>query len=205
MKTKKILFSFCRYNAPNLIIFGRSVVTKMTGNANFTTPDPALANVTAAIDDFEIMAAIALDGSKKAKSNMKESRKKLIALLRSLVLYVEKIAAGDENILISSGFEVSKDPKASQRDAFFVLQGVDSGSVTIGCIAYPKAGAYLWFRSAGKDLPVTEKDWLFVASSTQRKMLLSNLAPGQTFWFICRAVTPQGIMEWSDPIHFYVQ
>jgi hypothetical protein len=202
---KKILFSFCRYNAPNLIVFGRSVVTKMTGNVNFPIPDPTLAEITEATDELEIMAAIAKDGSKLAKSNMKAAKKKLITLLRSLAWYVEKKADEDENILISSGFELSKDPQPSQRDSFFVFQGVDSGSVLIGCIAVLKAGAYLWFRSVDKDLPVAEKDWLFVAASSQRKMLLSNLVPGQTYWFIYRAVTPQGMMEWSDPIQFYVQ
>jgi hypothetical protein len=205
MKIKRILFSFCRYNAPNLIVFGRSVVTKMTGNAYFATPDPTLADVTQATDDLENMAAIAKDGSKLAKSNMNAAKKKLVAILRSLAWYVEKKADDNENILISSGFELSKDPQPSQRDAFYVLQGVESGSVMIGCIAVPRARSYLWFRSAGKDLPVSEKDWLFEAASTQRKMLLSNLAPEQTYWFIYRAVTPQGMMEWSDPIQLYVQ
>jgi hypothetical protein len=154
---------------------------------------------------LETAAAIAKDGSKLQKSNMKVAKKNLVAKLRSLAWYVEKVANGIENILISSGFELSKEPDPSQRDAFFVLAGVESGWVVIGCIAVPKAGAYLWFRSADKDLPVSDKDWLLAGASTQRKMLLIDLTPGQTYWFCYRAVTPSGMMEWSDPIQFYVQ
>jgi hypothetical protein len=205
MKLKRILLNFYRLSVAALIVFGRSVVTKMTGNSYFTTPNPALADVTTAIDDMETKAALAKDGSKVAKTSMKKAKKKLVDLLRKEAFYVEGVADGDENILVSSGFELSKDPIPSQRDAFFVLKGVDIGSVLIGCIAVPNAGAYLWFHSADKNLPVAEKDWILEGASTQRKTTLSNLVPEKTYWFIYRAVTPQGLMEWSDPIQFYVQ
>jgi hypothetical protein len=92
----------------------------MTGNSYFITPDPKMDDLTTAIDDVEIKAALAKDGSKKAKSDLKESVKKLVILLRGEAFYVEKTAKGDENILISSGFELSKEPEPSQRDDFWV-------------------------------------------------------------------------------------
>lgn len=205
MKMKRILINFWRFTAIALVLLGRSVVTKMTGNSNFTTPDPSLADVTSAIDDTEKKAALAKDGGKAAKSNLKTSRKSLINIFRDLAWYVEKTANGDENILISSGFTLSKEPVASQRDQFFVLAGIDPGTVTIGCVAYKKAGAYLWFCFAGAELPPDIKAWVLSGASTQRKTLLTGLTPGQYYWFRYRAVTPAGMMEWSDPIRFYVQ
>jgi hypothetical protein len=205
MKIKKILLSFCRLAVAALIVFGRSIVTRMTGNSHFTTPNPALADVTTAIDDLEEKAALALEGGKTATSDQKKAKKKVNDLLRKLAWYVEGVAEGDENILTSSGFNLSKDPEPSQHDAFFVLAGISSGCVLIGCFAYTGARSYLWFRSADKNLPAAEKDWILAGSSTQRKTTLCNLASGQTYWFSYRAVTPQGMMEWSDPIQFYVQ
>jgi hypothetical protein len=199
MKLKRILLSFCRFAAPALIVFGRSIVSKMTGNLFFTNPDPPLTDVTSAIDDVEKKAALAKDGSKLAKSDLKEAKKVLTTLLRSLVWYVEKIAKGDENILISSGFELSKEPEPSQRDDFWILPGMNPGELLIGCVAYLKAGAYIWQVSAGAVLPTEEKDWLFAGASTQRKTTLTGYTPETKRWFRVRPVTKDGLMPPSFP------
>jgi hypothetical protein len=39
---------------PALIKYGRAMVTAMTNNPNFTNPDPALASVTAALDELQV-------------------------------------------------------------------------------------------------------------------------------------------------------
>jgi hypothetical protein len=150
MKLKRILLGFCRYAIATLIVFGRSVVKKMTGNSYFTNPDPNMDDLSTAIDDVETKASLAQDGSKLAKSNLNEAKKFLITLLRSEAWYVENIAKGDENILISSGFELSKEPEPSQRDDFWVKRGINPGELLIGCVAYQKAGAYIWQVSAGE-------------------------------------------------------
>jgi hypothetical protein len=199
MRIKRILLSFCNYSVANLIIFARSVVSKMTGNPNFTTPDPLLADITTAIDDLEKKAALAKDGSKTAKSDLKKSKKDLIELIRSLVWYVEKIAKGIENILTSSGFELSKDPEPSQRDDFWVLHGMNPGELLIGCVAYPKAGAYIWQVSASEVMPVSDKDWLFAGASTQRKTYLTGFTPETKRWFRVCPVTAGGLMPATYP------
>jgi hypothetical protein len=205
MNTKRILLSFCRYTVAVLIVFARSVIKKMTGNAFFTTPIPSLTDVGDAVDDMEKKAALAKDGGKTAKSDLKKSRKKVNDLFRQLAWFVESTANGDENILTSSGFELSKDRLASQRDAFFVLATTVTGSVLIGCVAYKKAKAYLWFHSPGRDLPQADKEWVFGGASTQRKTILPGFETDQYYWFRYRAVTKDGMMEWSDPIQFYVK
>jgi hypothetical protein len=199
MKLKRILLSFCRFAVATLIVFGRSIVSKMTGNSFFTNPDPKLDDVTTAIDDVETKAALAKDGSKLAKSNLKEAKKVLINMLRSLAWYVEKTANGVENILISSGFELSKEPEPSQRDDFWVLRGMNPGELLIGCVAYLKAGAYIWQVSASDVLPTEEKDWLFAGASTQRKTTLTGYTPETKRWFRVRPVTPGGMMPPSFP------
>ena len=123
MKTKRVIINFMRLAIAALIVFGRSVVAKMTGNANFINPNPKLVDVTAAIDDMEAKAALAKDGSKTDKSNAKVAKKKAVDILRQLAWWVEGVANGDENILTSSGFMLSKDPEPSQRDDFFIFGG----------------------------------------------------------------------------------
>ena len=49
----KVKASLSHLNALETIALGRNVVVKMTGNANFTTPVPALTALTTAINDLE--------------------------------------------------------------------------------------------------------------------------------------------------------
>jgi len=205
MKVKRIIVRFNRLPVGVLIVTGQSIVKKMTGNPNFLTPDPPLAEVALAIKDLETKAALATDGGKRAKADQKKAKKNLVNILRLLAWYVEGIAKGDENVLLSSGFPLTKEPGPRKFDAFFVTQGINSGSVMIGCIAYPGAVGYLWFRSTDKELPASEKDWILADASTKRKMLLNDLIPDQRYWFIYRALTTNGLMEWSHPVQFLVQ
>ena len=205
MRMKRILLSFWRLVAPALIVFGRSVHTKMYNNPYFVTPNPTLASLKTALDDTETKAAIAKDGSKQDKSDLKESKKKSVNILRQLAWYVEGIADGNENILISSGFELSKEPIPSQRDDFWIIAGVGSGEMTIGCVAFPRAGAYIWQVSATSTVPAADKDWLFAGASTQRKTKLKGYTPDTKLWFRVRPVTPDGLMEGSDPILFPIR
>ncbi len=202
---KRIILNFMRFAVAVLIVFGRSVHAHMSDNEHFVTPNPTLPNIKAAIDDMETKAALAKNGSKQDKSNLKEARKKVVNLLRLSAWYVEGIAQGNENILISSGFELSKEPIPSQRDDFWIIAGVASGEMTIGCVAFPKAGAYIWQVSATSTLPAADKDWLFAGASTQRKTNLKGYTPDTKLWFRVRPVTPDGLMEGSDPILFPIR
>ncbi|MEI6124219.1 MAG: hypothetical protein WCQ95_11405 [Bacteroidota bacterium] len=205
MKVKRIKVGFMRLSVEFLIVLARFVILKITGNAFFTTPDPALADVTTATDDLETKAALALEGGKTARENLKVSRAKLVALLRSLAWYVEKIAKGSEQILVSSGFELTKDPAVSQRDAFWIVPGMNPGALLIGCKAYPNAVAYLWEESVDEKPPASDKDWSVVGTSAQRKTYLTGFTPDAKRWFRYRALTRGGLMPGSDPILFTIR
>ncbi|MEI6122151.1 MAG: hypothetical protein WCQ95_00845 [Bacteroidota bacterium] len=204
MRLRKLIFSFVRYSVDKLIVFSRSVVDKMTGNPNFTTPSPKLVDVTAAIDDVEDKAALAQGGSKLDHSNLKNSKKSLLELLRKLAKYVDVTADDDEGIIISSGFELSKEPEASQRDDFWILAGMSPGEFLIGCVAYPKAVSYLWQVSADDKLPVSDSAWLFAGVSKQRKTYLSG-TPDTKRWFRVRPLTKAGLMPASKPILYGIR
>ena len=74
----------------------------------------------------------------------------------------------------------------------------------IGCVAYPKAKAYVWELFVGTTPPEDDNLWKFVKATTQRKTQLSNLIKGSTVWFRYCAVTKEGMMVWSDPIEIVV-
>lgn len=63
----RVSLAFVRRTVAVLISFCRTVVTMMTSNSNFTTPFPALADVTTATDALETSNETAADGGRQAR------------------------------------------------------------------------------------------------------------------------------------------
>ena len=130
-----------------LVTYASSVVERMTGNASFPTPSPALATVTAAIADLqnaETAAAVRTHGAAAARN---ARRAVLVTLLQSLRMFVQSIA--DQNgetapaIIQSAGMAVKKTAVRNPR-VFAALAGANSGMVKL---VAPSAGhrvSYEW-------------------------------------------------------------
>src|SRR5271165_7526306 len=74
---------------PALINYARSIVKAMTGNPAFPNPVPALAAVTAAIDELQAAETIALTRAHGATAVRDEKRRALVSLLQPLRAYVQ--------------------------------------------------------------------------------------------------------------------
>lgn len=91
------------------------VVSKMTGNPNFATPNPDLASIT--------------DASTALQKAMKQAESKSPAdivvrntadavlrdLMSALVRYVNSVSMGNADMAVSSGFELSKKPEPAEK------------------------------------------------------------------------------------------
>lgn len=112
----KVKLELGKKNAADKVELGNKVVTQMTGNPNFTTPNPTLdavsdaaGNVSAAIGEVE--TARKLVQTKVSILDQYESV--LDGLLSQLSAYVENISNGDETIILSSGMDVQKERGSS--------------------------------------------------------------------------------------------
>ncbi|MFM2292555.1 MAG: hypothetical protein RIS29_2368 [Bacteroidota bacterium] len=75
----------------------------------FATPDPALDKVIA--ENLKLTNLInADDGTKLNREAIQAQANVVLALLKQLVFYVNKVADGDKVIILSSGFDCSNDP-----------------------------------------------------------------------------------------------
>ena len=198
-RIKRLLWSFRRYSVEVLIELVRFVIESMTGNAHFTTPDPTLAELKNLTDDLETKFLLAQTGDHVAHSDMLEARTKLEKQLKSEVLYVEKIAGGNETVLRSSGFPLTGDPNPTQRIDFWAVRGPNSGEILTGRTAYPRARAYVLQYFVGDNLPADPKLWIWAMVSTKTRIRVTGLEKGTTVWFRSCAVTPDGMMPWGDP------
>ena len=199
MKKVKVVVDFIQFSAAAKIVFDRNVLDKITNNPNFPTPDTPLTVVKTAVDKFESSYLAAQDGSRTAIAAMHSDEEVVDNHFRILAAYVDRIAAGDEVILLGSGFHLSKQPTPSTKATLTVADGAHSGSVKLIAKAVDKAGAYLW-QYAKDAQPDTDAGWTLAATSTQSTYELSGLAVATKYYFRMAAITPSGQTDYTAAV-----
>jgi hypothetical protein len=81
-------------------------IKAMTGNSNFTALASAVAACQTAYNTYLVAKADAMEGGKAETAARNARRNELVALLRALLSNVNAIANGDEEKLMSSGFQL---------------------------------------------------------------------------------------------------
>jgi hypothetical protein len=199
MKKVKVVLDFIKLAVVEKIAFYRNVIVKLTGNTTFPTPDVSLTDTKAAVDNLETSFLAARDGSHTAVSIMHDNEAAADAIFRLLAAYVDRVAAGDETKILSSGFHESKQPVSIQKATLSVNDGVNSGSVKLVAKAVEKAGAYIW-QYAKDTLPETESGWTVAGTGTRCTFELSELTVAAKYYFRVAAVTPDGTTDFSAPV-----
>ena len=120
-------------------------------------------------------------------------------IFRVLAAYVDRTAKGDESIILSSGFDTSKQPTPAQKPDLIVQNGANSGSVKLVAKAVVKSGSYIW-QSAKGSLPIDDKGWTTIGFTTQASNDVTGLEVTAIFYFRVAAVTPEGTNDFSAPV-----
>jgi hypothetical protein len=186
---------------PLLITDTQTILTSMTGNASFPAPDPALADVTTALNNFITALANAADGGVTLTATKNDMRATLVALLRDLANYVQVACNGDLTVLLSSGFPIQK----PQRNPVGVLPAPVNLTLNLGslsgeldAIVPPVFGAsvYNWRLTATANPGVV----LQSAQTTGGRTTFNGLTPGVVYVAQVNAVGAAGPSDWSNPV-----
>jgi hypothetical protein len=204
MRKVKVLMNFTRISVAMLIELARHIVSHMTGNPLFATPDVPMADIIAKTDKLEQKNIAALGGGTLHKAEMKDARLDLIDALYIEALYVDKIAKGSETLVISSGFAPTKQYVPRHYPEFRLENGEFPGEITAQHKAIAKAKSYCWQFCVSETVP-EEDAWVWKGVSTQAKMHISNLEAGKRVWVRCCGVTRYGMTPWCDPLMIQVQ
>jgi hypothetical protein len=187
---------------PALIVYAQGIVKRMTGNASFPSPTPALAVLTAAIDDLQAAETAALARTKGAAAARDEKRTALVALLQQLRSQIQVTADADvtngASIIQSAGVGVRKTATRHAR-AFAARPGPVSGVATVVAASAAPRASYEWQYSTDGG-----KTWITAPATLQAKTNISGLAQGVTVQFKYRAVTRTGEGDWSQPVSLMV-
>ena len=197
----KVKLNLQKFSITELFEFARNIVTALTGNADFPTPDPPLADVSTAADNLETAynnSQVARQDSQEKTTLMYDLREAITKIVTRLGLYVENTSEGDVAKIQSAGMDVRDEAGAS------VVPAVPEGlSATAGDMEgeidlqwEPVSNAKSYAIQQSPDPPGT---WAQAAISTKSKHSITNLTSGDKYWFRVAAVGAGGQSGWSDP------
>jgi len=186
-----------------LISTARTIVQSMTGNGSFPAPEPALATVTAAINDLETAEVSARGRTKGAVAARNQKRAALVTLLDELKAYVQKVADGDPThapaVIESAGMNLRKAVVRVKR-VFAAKAGAVSGAVELLAPSAGHRASYEWEYSTDGG-----KTWQLMPATLQAKTTTAGLPVGSTYAFRYRPVVRTGALDWSEPVSILIK
>jgi hypothetical protein len=199
----RIKLNIRNLSVPDKVARGRQIVAAMTNNSNFSTPHPALSDVTASLATLE-QAHTSLQAAKadvKAKATAEDNAEaKVNQILAQLAAYVESVAGGDETMITSAGLETKVAHSAPS--ALFSPTGLGTtagdhdGEIELSWKKVANAKSYTIQFSPD---PPTAESWTHAAVATASFATIEKLTSGKRYWFRVAAVGAMGQSGWSEP------
>ena len=198
----KVKLGLDRLNPQEKVALARQIVTAMTGNANFTTPNPTLASVTTLANTAATKIA-AHDSAKAAAETALADRDVAVTALAGgvtlLGAYVENITAGDRVKIESAGMAVRSagapvGPLGQVLD-LAVSEGDFDG--TLDAMWKPVRGAKSYEVQVSTN---SETGWAAKMTASRSSARIEGLTSGTKLWVRVRAVGADNKPgPWSDP------
>lgn len=220
MAKAKVRMDFTTKPVPVKIQYGRDRVVDITGNGNFTTPEPPLADITNACSDLETKYNAAQGGGTSQTTAMKASEKVWDNKMRQLANYVTRIADGDVVIITSAGFtptqtEPSPIGVPDKVENLTAKHGEQAGTVITNCNVVKNTKGYVTILTNSSTLPlvttpvgvVLQSDaalpagvFVLINTSTNRKATFNNLVSGTRYFIRKYAFNAAGKGADSDAV-----
>ena len=200
----KVKLDFNRLPIAEKIVKAKQIVTNLTGNPDFPSPNPPLAQVTATINALqaavvETQAARQTARAKTAEQNDIED--KLDQEITQIGGYIESASGGDETKIIAAGVGIRATASAGRGEltaptGLSATEGDHDGEISLHWDRVGSARSYVVERSAD---PPTETSWAHEKVVTTSSTTVSGLTRGAKHWFRVAAIGASGQSGWSDP------
>jgi hypothetical protein len=199
------LSGFKRFSDEHFSTLASTIYNAMESNPHFDTPAPELADVKTVIDAYDEKLAMARrKGSPYDTAVKNEVRLELEKILAELAFYVNKEAEGNLPILLSSGFQISGDPRTQhipiRVEGVKLSDGRQSGQLVLRFEIQENIRLYEYCYAFERD-EEREHIWseIFKTSSSNGN-LIATAIPGMYYYVRVRAINTQGVGEWSEPV-----
>ena len=205
MRRIKVLVDFLKLPVAGKLAFYRNVLLKMkAATEQYPNPDVALESVQTLVDTLERKMLAATDGGHAATVAMHDAENNADDAFRLLAAYIERIARGDEMIILEAGFTPSRQPSPKNKAELAAYDGDNSGSVMLVARAIEGAKAYVWQRSVNV-LPADEKGWDIFSHTTGSTNEETGLTPGSKVYYRVAGITINGLTDYTAPVRKLVQ
>ena len=195
MRKVKVIIDYSKLSELELVELARNTALKMAANADvFVTPDIGYDALNAAAADLENSYHEAQSGDSLKIAIMNKAYNALLKLLHNQAMYVEKIADGDQTIILKSGFAMSKQPTSSVKPDFTSSNGDHSGEILLQHKAIKEAKSWVWQSS------LDGTTWNQEGITTKSSFLVKGLTPVTKYWFRVAYISVDGQSEWSNAI-----
>jgi len=205
-KAKVIIdFSTNRYSDLELKNKADNIVICLTETPKFAPLAPKATQIKAQVDDFDSFLARMAQGNKQLTVEKNKSRKLLEDLLGSTGLQVQDLSNGDENVILSAGFDVKRKPTPVgllERPANVVANpGPRRGSLEVSWDVVQNSRLY---ELEIIEYLVTDKSVRQRLSTTKHKLVIDGLIRGQAYSIEVAGAGSDPGRVWSDAIISYV-
>jgi hypothetical protein len=210
----KLITTFSALSEADFLAKSGAIVNGLRINKSF--PEPWLPQV----DTHKLLEAdylvyqtalnAASTGDRIKAQDRDRAREVLTARLQKLAPYLEVVADGDVNKLMSTGYDLRREggggSTAKVLDApngFTAKHGMLSGSVLLHAVRLIGAKSYEAQHNEGD--PRDESTWQHAGTfSGCNKIEIGSLTPGKSYWFRLRAINAAGPGAWTDPASLMV-
>lgn len=194
----RLKLGFSGLSIPAMIVRARNIIAKITGNIFFPNPNPTLADATSAVDATEVAYNDAIYGGKILKSILYLRVFAMLNIFRRMGAYVQAESGGDEEIILSSGFDVVRRGEPIIVGQVINLRTVDGPYVgSIHAIWDPVRGARAYIveiSDVSQNGPYSQ--YLVVVKT---RIDIIGLEAGKAYWVRVTAVGRSGYGLPSDP------
>ena len=211
----RISTDFNHFKDAELLLKANTIIAAMTNNPNFPEPwpdqAPSLSVLKEAVANFQIAAQDAQTRDINKLKLRDKACETLAHRLLDLVPYVELVAKGDADILLSSGFDLCKERTHTGINKIslgaptdFWVKRSDKEGELIAHVAKLQGASSYELQIAEGD-PTVEENWhqhkIYTNSS---KMIVSGLTPGHRVSVRVRGINAAGSGAWSDTVTLIV-
>ncbi len=202
----KVKIGFSNLTVPEQIERTRLIISNMTGNANYPAPAPSLIDLNTAVDALETAYNESRGRDKTKIVIMNLRRKELAYLVSQEAAYVQQASGGDAEKILSSGFEIRKEPEPKSDTAGEVINlrlsdGTVSGKVRVDFDRARDAVLYVVMVSKDADPNKTEPQGF--TSRTYKE--IGDFSAGSKICVQVMALGRENPGTPSDPAYFLVR
>ena len=187
-----------------LATLGYCVADKMENNPAFPYPPAALAELKKINPEYLSSLAHAMGGGKEMVALKNKNKEIVLNLLNELATYVTDICKGNRALLLSSGFDLTKEDSSGQPPTIGKLEVIlgESHEAIMRIKNAKSAVAFIFEYTTEPPTPTTI--WLSRGSSL-RSCTIKGLTSKKQYWFRGVAIGRGDLLAYSQVVTKVIQ